>query len=116
MVDLDYRLENITEDDDRTYSLTFKDSDGNAIDITNWTVWMTIKKDIGATDGEAVIQKEVTSHDDPTNGKTSVKLEDIDTDGLGGFYFYDFQITDGNGDKYTILKGQVGFEQGITDS
>lgn len=95
MADLD-----IIRGDDLSIDFTYQDSDGNAIDLTGATVYLTIKSDIDddATDTEAVITKDVSSHTDPTNGITVIALTDSDTDVATGFYVADIQVKDSGGD------------------
>ncbi len=109
-------LEPEIEGDDFTYSLKFTDSDGNNKDITNWTIWFTMKEKPTATDGNAVVQKKVTSHTDPTKGETEVDVSSSDLEDSSGNYYYDFQYKDDSGDIVTFLLGEISIEQGITDS
>jgi len=70
--------------------ITFKDADGNAIDITGGTVTFTVKAP-GANAN--AIQKIVTTFSDPTHGKCDVTLDTTDTSQLWeGRYFYDVKL------------------------
>ena len=85
---------------DIPFTLTFKDGDGNVIDITGWTISMMIKKDINDTDANALISKVVTSHTNPTGGITTITIDRADTSDLDyGEYVYDLQIIKNDG-KY----------------
>ena len=72
----------IIRGDDMTIGFTYTDADGDAIDITDYTIFFTAKPEVDddATDAAAVISKDVTTHSDPTNGKTNITLTDSDTD------------------------------------
>lgn len=78
--------------DDVSMSLTFRDNDGDLIDITGYTVFFTVKDHLAKPDTEALIEKSTTSHTDPTNGQTTIELTSTDTDIDEGLYDYDFQL------------------------
>jgi hypothetical protein len=65
-------------------------------DITGWTVFFTVKPSTytsSTSDTDAVIQKTITSHTNPTSGITMVTLDPTDTaDITPGTYYYDFQF------------------------
>lgn len=109
---------NYTEEQGDTipYSFTFEDSDGNAIDISDWTIFATVKESIDDSDADAKIQKTVTSHDNPTSGETSLTYTSSDTDGLEGTYVYDFQYKDGDGEITTFQRGEIRFRKDVTES
>ncbi len=68
-------------------------------DLTGATVYFTAKPALtdDATDTSAVITKEVTSHTDPTNGKTVIDLDPSDTNVTPGIYYYDIQVKKASG-------------------
>lgn len=71
----------------------------SGIDLTGKTVFFTVKPILGdddPADSEAVISKEITSHDNPTAGHTIIALSKDDTDITPGEYYYDIQIADGD--------------------
>lgn len=82
---------------DNSFTTTFTDSNGAAIDLTGATVFFTVKSDLADTDDEALISKDVTSHTDPTNGITVITLTDTDTDIAACNYFYDIKLKDSGG-------------------
>lgn len=100
--------------DDKTFNLTFKDSDGNAIDITGDTIYFTVKKKENDVDANALIQKTVTSHSDPTNGITAIDLTDSDTDIDIGLWHFDIQRKVSSGEIQTILKDRFRVDRDIT--
>jgi hypothetical protein len=105
----------ITEGDDEPFDLTIRGADGSPLDITGWTVFVTVKDDITDTDANAVISKDITTHDEPENGKTSFKFTSAETADLDGEKEYDVQVKDDNDDISTILRGTVTFEPDVTD-
>jgi len=89
--------------DTRNLDFNFTDSTGAIIDITGYTVFLTVKAviDNDLTDNSAIIKKTVTSHTDPTNGVTVVSLTSTDTNQTPGSYLYDIQLKSPAGDIST---------------
>lgn len=106
----------LMEGDTETFSITKEDSDGNPVDISGWTFWLTIKSDSEDTDANAAVQKKVTSHTDAANGETEIELTSSDTDDLQGDYDYDIQYKDGAGDVVTPLYGTIHFRADVTEA
>lgn len=114
-VDLPLNRQAYIEGDDIAWSFDFSQ------DITNWTVWFTMKENEQDSDADAVIQESVTNHDDPTNGITTITISSSQTADLTGNetkkeYWYDFQREDDKGNTKTLQKGKITFEEGITDA
>lgn len=91
----------IVRGDDVSFTTTFTDADGSAIDITGYTVFFTVKEakrvvDDDTSDSAAIITKDVTSHSDPTAGVTIISLTDTQTNVTPGEYVYDLQLNDGS--------------------
>ena len=108
--------ENITvyRGDDWGVELKFTNIDDSVIDITNWTLFFTIKKRKTDSDEDAIIQKTTTLFPDPTHGIASIALTHDETSNLNGLYYYDFQYKDQNGIVQTIVSGGITFETDIT--
>jgi len=94
-----------TKGDTQNYALTFTDDDGVAIDITGYTVFMTVKTGYDVTDEDATISKTVTSHTDPTAGKTTITFTNLDTTVDPFNYRYDIQTKDTSGTITTVMSG-----------
>lgn len=99
----------VVRGDTDTSTITFKDSDGAAIDITGATVFFTVKLKenlYDSNDNTAVISEDITTHTDPTNGETTLELSATDTAlNSKAEYYFDIQLKNAGGD---ILSGQKG--------
>jgi hypothetical protein len=101
--------------DDVTLNLTFeKDSSGVAIDITNYVIYFSLKRN--KYDTTAALSKTVTSHTAPLLGQTQIALTNAETAALNGSYYYDMayitNITGGT--KKTVDAGAFTFKEDIT--
>ena len=107
-------LPRITEGDDVDYVMSFADSNGDPIDITGWTVSVTVaERDREST---ALIQKDVTTHDDAANGETSFTFTASDTSGLTGHKRYDIQVKRDDGTVKTIVfQSRAGFSDRLDE-
>lgn len=101
--------------DHKTYCLAFKDEDGNAIDISGWSIFFTAKTNKLDTDDEAKIKKdiEVPSGTGPT-GTVRFTLEPSDTDVEAGTLYYDIQMKKPDGTILTPLIGLLSVVQDVT--
>ena len=100
---------------DLVFNLTFKDSNGDVIDITGYTVFMTVKADPLDSDDVAILSETVTSHSDPTNGATTIDLSKTDLNVSAEDYYYDVQTKDGSGNITTWGVGTFSVLQNITE-
>ena len=101
--------------DDISLLLVRQDGDGAAVDITGYTYFFTMKTLRDDTDADALIQKVVTAHTDPTNGKTTISIDAADTASIApGAYFYDIQEKDTSGNIMTWTSDTFQLEQDIT--
>lgn len=100
--------------DDLTLNLAFKDGD-DAVDITGWTIYFTLKKNIDNSDEDALIKKETEpAGADAIAGLASIALLDTETNDLAGTYDYDIQSKDDSGLIKTVMKGTFLFEKDVT--
>lgn len=102
----------ITQEDEKAYDLTFTTDGTTPLDITGSTVSFTARADIG---GDIVMSKSVTTHTDPTNGKTTVSLSSGDTNIPLGPYYYDIQVQGGGLPKKTVMKGKLDITWQVTE-
>jgi len=71
-----------------SYEIQILDEDNSPIDITGWTIYFTAKVNITDEDEDAKISIDVTTHSDPTNGKTIIPFTSDDTDIDVGQYIF----------------------------
>ena len=86
------------------------------MDITGATVFFTVNSEADpASDSTAAIKKEVTTHTDAANGKTTIVLDPVDTESMeAGVYYYDFQVKAADGSISSIPKAKFKLESDIT--
>jgi hypothetical protein len=101
----------------------FFDEDGVAIDISLWTIYVTVKEKPSDTDGvsaaEAVIEKDITVHIDPTNGESEIIFSSLDTDISVGNYIFDIIANTGlqvggEDEIVPICYGEINISQPLT--
>ena len=100
--------------DDMLISLTFKDSNGVAIDITGWTIFFTIKKTKDDTDAASVYEQDITTIPNPTLGVLQFTIPHTVTQTLTGSYWYDIQVKKLDGTIQTVTNGNINFERDVT--
>ncbi len=100
---------------DEPITLTIKDSDGNAQDITGWTIRLTLKDYPSDTDANAVLQEDAVITN-ASGGLAQFNLSDSDTDSLEGTYYYDIRYKDSGGDIKVIYSGKFMFHKRVTNS
>jgi hypothetical protein len=106
----------IVRGDDEAIELEFtNEADNSAVDLTDTTVMFTVRTNTDETDDEnAIIKKDVVTHSDPTNGKTTISLLHTETDVQAGNYKYDVQYKDAAGKIKTLLIGNISILQDVT--
>ena len=75
------------------------------VDLTGSTVHFTVRATYAESqtdDTDALIQKTVTDHTDPTLGQTSIELTPTQTNIAASKYKYDVQVVDADGKVTTI--------------
>lgn len=80
--------------DTSSITVNLTQSDGTALDLTNATVFFTVKNDIDDVDDDALISKDITSHVDEEAGQTLIALTSDDTSIDAGNYVWDIQVKD----------------------
>ena len=105
----------IYQGDTVTYTVTVKDSAGDAYDLGGFTPKFTVKTTTDVADDDATISKEGSVTGDGSTGIFTVPLTNSDTDVTPGSYVYDFQIDDGSSIVKTILKGTFNILTDVTN-
>lgn len=90
--------------DTHTYNLTFV-SGGAAYDLTDCTIYFTVKDSENDPDADALISKDVTVHTNPTGGLSAIVLSSTDTNIAPGSYYYDIQLKTASDLIFTVTKG-----------
>lgn len=78
--------------DTAIFEVTITDQDGAAVDLTDSTVFFTVKEKQTDVDASALIKKSITVHTDATHGKTTITLSVTETNLARGAYYYDIQV------------------------
>ena len=110
-------LNNIYRGDDVSYTVTFKDANSVAIDITGSTVFFTVKNfsDTVANDTAALISKTITTHTTPLSGITTISLTAAETAAIVvGSYKYDIQYKSATNVVRTVTSGTIQFLDDVT--
>lgn len=89
----------------KAYELYFK-KDGTVIDITDYTIYFTLKENPKDTDANAKINKKITTHTDPINGTTEIELTSTDLDLPAKSYVYAVDVKDDAGKVYPLFRGR----------
>ena len=100
--------------DSKTLKFNFTDGNNAEINITDWIVYFTVKKNTDDADNDAVIHKQVSTHYDALHGHTVVVLTPADTNELTGTYHYDIQFKKPDGTVKTLVKDKIEFLYDIT--
>lgn len=86
---------------------------GQNEDITGWSVYFCCKANVKDTDDNSEILKIVTSHSDPTDGKTMITLEPADTDIDAGNYYYEISFKDDEDQEGVLVAGKLKISEPI---
>jgi len=100
--------------DDWASSLVFADSEGNLIDITGWTIFLTVKKNKDDSDAQAIITRTIYIPVNPPGSRVTFSIPNTETTLLLGSYFFDYQYKKADGTIQTVTSGVVTFEKDIT--
>jgi hypothetical protein len=102
--------------DTKTINLTVS-YDSGSFDLTGATVYLTVKERYPDTDEEAILQKIVTYHTNPTEGETIITIVPADTSAIEAKdYLYDIQVTDSSSNVFTVLRGDFCIIDEVTKS
>lgn len=110
-------LEGFYRGDTVIIPLVFTDEGGEALNITGYTFWLTMKSSTDDADDDAALQVTVSDHTDPSAGKTTITLSAEQTAGLEpGKYYYDIQMVSALGVVTTLELSKVKVSADVTRS
>jgi hypothetical protein len=101
--------------DDIALVVTVTTDGTTAVDITAYTINYVLQNAVDqytqrvskATGGSGIT---IT---DAINGEFTVTLADTDTSTYSGTYYHEAQVTDGSGNKYTVMTGTVTIKKDV---
>lgn len=99
------------------FLLKFK-KDDVALDITDWTVYFTLKENKTDSDANAKLKKDITDHLSPTSGQSKITLTSDDMDLDIGSYYYGIDVKDDSTpcNCMTIYHGKFNIERATRES
>ena len=105
--------------DTKAFDLSFKDSAGLPIDITNHELWFTMKGNVTDLDADAAFQKKIVFTDSPESqqGIGTLTLTSEETGSIDpGTYFFDIQKVIPNTPPVvaTLMSGKISVLPDIT--
>ena len=93
----------------------FRDKYQNEIDITGYTIFVTIKENISDTDDNVVIKKDITSHTNAVAGRSKIEFTPADMSTFVGNFIYSIAIKTDTGNIYTVSEGSVCIKKELSD-
>jgi len=100
--------------DDLAIQLTFQDTNKAPINITGWTIFMTIKNTKDDSDEDALVEFTSSTIPDPALGIFWIRISNTETVQLTGSYWYDIQVKKLDGTIQTVTGGNINFERDVT--
>jgi len=100
--------------DDVNINLTITDEAGDPVDITGYEFFFTCKVNDTDAESAALIKKDVSTHTNPTQGLTTIILDNDLTAVTPGTYVYDIQMKDTSSKITTLIKGRFVITQDVT--
>ncbi len=94
--------------------LTIKNADGTPLNLTGYTVTLTVDRRKEPTDNTTMVFQLTGTLTAPTEGKVSFTPSAPNAATAAGTYYYDIQLTDGSGAIKTAGPGKFVFKQDIT--
>lgn len=108
----------LTRGTSRTITLTLA-LDGVAINISDWTVYFTVKRSHKDSDDDAIFQKTITNHPLAAQGIATIEILPEDTEELDvRIYDYDIKVVtdDAKPKAYAVARGKLNLEYNVTRS
>jgi hypothetical protein len=94
--------------DNHNVPMTFTDSNGAAIDLTNAEIFYIAKRYLSLTNGENdVISIVVNTFANPTLGQAVIPFVPSDTEDLRGKFYQGIKLKLASGTEVTVVKGSL---------
>lgn len=103
---------NWTQGDDIARKIKFS-KNGVALDITDFTIFFTVKDKENDPDSKAKISIDITTHTNPTAGETLLEIPRAKNKTAGNF-FYNFKVLDASNKIVSTKKGKLQIDPNIT--
>jgi hypothetical protein len=103
----------VVQGDDTSIVLTLKKASGSVYDLTDCTIFATVKRDSQDADSSALISTILVSAA-PTNGQATWNITDLETKYMSGLYKYDIQMVNNIGNVSTLQRGDFLVTQDVT--
>jgi hypothetical protein len=104
----------LVQKDTKTYRLNFTRNDV-AVNITGWTIFLTVKENFSDSDDDAIISKDVTpTGADAVAGIARIVLDSDDTNVTFGKYYYDIKAKQSATILETVLNGVFQVNKTVT--
>ena len=87
--------------------------DGAPKDITDWTIYFTVKENMSDEDANAKIKYDIATHQDALNGKTIIPITQTDSNRTGSLH-YDIVYKDDEGNVGVLYYGRILFAEKTT--
>ncbi len=111
-----YKDLSFDEGNDFSYDITLTDENGDAIDLTGYTFYMTVKSKKSNSDEDSIFKITVSSIPSPELGIVTIPVTRDDTLNVPpGIYPYDIKYKTGSDSVRTVLIGNFQLIQGVTD-
>lgn len=94
--------------------LTIKNADGTPLNLTGYSVLLTVDRRKEPTDNTTVLFQLTGTITSAVNGQVSFAPSLLQAGAAAGTYYYDIQLTDGSGAIKTAGPGKFVFKQDIT--
>lgn len=104
-------LENIYRKDDIKIPISMS-KDGMPIDLTGIALTFILKKE-KEDDSPSILEKTVTEHVNPIEGKSEIVLTSNETNITPGKYYYSIVMTDVGGYTSTLILSTIEIRQGL---
>ena len=109
---IDWRTGN---NEDGRFAIVLSLKSGAALDLSDWIAWaMDVKVSPFAPEAEVSLSDGHGLVIDAESGRIEGRIPEAAVEGLLGVYVYEIRGTRSDGSHDVIVKGRIGFGQGVT--